>query len=127
MTANALLTVALTLWLEARGEGEIGMRAVATVIHNRAGGDVSKLEYVCTRPRQFSCWNRLSPTYYRKHPPSGEPWHQALEIAAEMFNGTFEARANWDHYYNPDMANPKWARGRSGDRVGNHLFLKVGT
>lgn len=56
--------LARTLWGEARGEGSIGMAAVANVIQNRVenlgwwGHDVVS---VCLMPWQFSCWNAADP------------------------------------------------------------------
>ena len=52
--------VAATLYHEARGEGEEGMRAVASVIYNRAHQKRwKKLGYsgVCLQKKQFSCHN----------------------------------------------------------------------
>lgn len=53
--------IADTLYMEARGEGEHGQRAVATVIYNRAHGKADNMEIVCLKPKQFSCWNGKTP------------------------------------------------------------------
>jgi N-acetylmuramoyl-L-alanine amidase len=59
-----VLTMAKTLWGEARSEGYQGMLAVAWVIKNRASrpswwGDT--ITEVCLKPSQFSCWNSDDP------------------------------------------------------------------
>lgn len=50
---------ARTLWMEARGEGDDGLRAVAHVLVNRlrAGRWGATLATVCLWAYQFSCWN----------------------------------------------------------------------
>lgn len=50
---------ARTIWGEARGEGDVGMKAVAHVLLNRQkdGRWGSMLGQVCRSPWQFSCWN----------------------------------------------------------------------
>ena len=58
------LVLARTLWGEARGEGVVGMQAVARVVINRwrAGYRGRKtVTEVCLDPAQFSCWNADDP------------------------------------------------------------------
>ena len=69
-TADAVDVLARTLYGEARGEGEIGMIAVASVVLNRVresleiggihwwGRDIVS---VCRARAQFSCWNPGDP------------------------------------------------------------------
>ena len=66
-------TAARTVWAEARGEGPLGMRAVAWVMKNRLarpcwwsrergdGTPDDTLEAVARDPWQFSCWNTDDP------------------------------------------------------------------
>lgn len=66
-------TAARTVWAEARGEGPLGMRAVAWVMKHRLArpcwwsrerGDGipdDTLEAVARDPWQFSCWNANDP------------------------------------------------------------------
>jgi spore germination cell wall hydrolase CwlJ-like protein len=49
--------VALTILGEARGEGELGMYAVACVIYERAMTRKLTSAKVCLQPYQFSIWN----------------------------------------------------------------------
>lgn len=70
----AINIVARTLYMEARGEGDAGLKMVMTVIWNRAGGDKDFFADECLRPSQFSCWNKLSnktPSTYSIQFPKG--------------------------------------------------------
>lgn len=127
-TINACAgVVADTLYLEARGEGEHGQRAVATVIYNRAHGKAEKMEGVCLKPKQFSCWNasktrKITP----KTRSDAKAYELCLAIEKELLTGNFEPLGEWTHYYNPRLCSPKWARdGQFKTQIGNHIFLKT--
>jgi len=78
MTSPDQDTLARTVWGEARGEGDIGMQAVAAVVMNRCAaaqaylaahpdknqhplyGDGTSAS-ACKMPWQFSCWNANDP------------------------------------------------------------------
>lgn len=119
--------VADTLYLEARGEGEEGMRAVATVIYNRAKGDRSKFIDTCLKPKQFSCWNAprtraVAPT----SPLDAEAYNTCLEIEKELLTGKFEPLGIWNHYYNYNKCRPCWADSlKFKQTIGNHLFGRL--
>ena len=49
--------IALTILGEARGEGEIGMLAVACVIQRRSWEKEKTSAEICLQPWQFSIWN----------------------------------------------------------------------
>ena len=61
--------LARTIWGEARGEGSIGMQAVAATILNRVRIAEEKGSYwwgrsivdICQKPQQFSAWNKDDP------------------------------------------------------------------
>lgn len=112
--------VARTIYAEARGESSEGKKAVASVIWNRAGGDVGKLAKVVTAPKQFSCWNSGTPAA-----GSGAAWNECVRLAEDLVSGSFTPSGNWNHYFNPKLANPKWAKGKTGQDIGNHRFLKL--
>jgi len=60
--------LARTIWGEARGEGSVGMQAVACVILNRVrrgGWWGDSIVSVSQKPYQFSCWNKDDPNYRR--------------------------------------------------------------
>lgn len=119
--------VADTLYMEARGEGEHGQRAVATVIYNRAKNTGKTFEAVCLQPFQFSCWNasktrKITP----KTRSDAKAYELCLAIEKELLTGNFEPLGEWTHYYNPRLCSPKWARdGQDKTQIGNHVFLKT--
>ncbi len=61
MAAQVSLNLpAITIWREARGEGQPGMLGVAFVIRNRADHGLlwpRDPDRVCLQRKQFSCWN----------------------------------------------------------------------
>lgn len=114
--------------MEARGEGEHGQRAVATVIYNRAHGKADKMEGVCLKPKQFSCWNGKTPKSARIAPKNAfdrQAYIIALKIEKELLSGKFKPLGDWTHYFNPKLCNPSWAKGVKQTRVGRHNFLKT--
>ena len=116
--------IADTLYMEARGEGELGMRAVATVIYNRAKGDVNKLEAVCLAPKQFSCWNNRSKAPLRTKASDIRAYSLCLKIEQELKAQKFYPIGNWTHYHTKDIT-PYWNKNRKGELIGNHIFLKI--
>ena len=120
--------VADTLYLEARGEGEAGLRAVASVIYNRAKRSGKTCEAVCLAPKQFSCWIGNAPKTLKIAPKNGfdrRAYRLCQSIEAELLTGKFEPLGDWTHYYNPALCAPKWARGVAKVKIGNHNFLKT--
>lgn len=126
-------TLARTLWGEARGEGYVGMAAVAAVVLHRAahpgwwGHDVAGC---CTAPYQFSCWladdpNRAKLLGVDRTDPQ---FAQAQEIATRMIGGTMggDPVNGADSYYAAGSPEPAWARGREPCAViGHHRFYKA--
>lgn len=110
-----------TLYMEARGEGERGLRAVASVIYNRAKGSAARMEKVCLKPKQFSCWNGKAP----KSAFDRRAHALCLSIEKELLSGNFSPLGEWTHYYNPRLCSPRWAQGVPCVKIGNHKFLKT--
>lgn len=124
--ADSIDVVAKTLYYEARGEGEVGIRAVASVLQNRAKNrsgktDVAHCAAEAKRKLQFSCWNG------KKDLPKGKgaAWDICVKVAKEMAAGKFTAGHTHTHYYAYNICNPKWANGVAGLVIGNHKFLTV--
>ena len=125
--------IARTLYAEAKGESPEGRRAVASVIWNRGGKNNEGLIRQIKRPRQFSCWNSFDWNQkYEIREFSGEAWDHCNKIAQEMIDGTFSPTVNWNHYYNPKLANPYWAyldkaktQLRPHEDIGNHRFMSL--
>lgn len=126
--AFALDVMARTLWGEARGEGEDGMRGVACVILNRAarpGWWGRSVAEVCLKPHQFSCWLEQDPNRAALLQVTEEDvsFALALRIARAALAGRLaDYSFGATHYHAIDIA-PAWARGRTPCVViGNHAF-----
>jgi N-acetylmuramoyl-L-alanine amidase len=124
--------IARTLWAEAKGEGEKGMRAVASVIYNRASGNVNKMVPVIKKPKQFSCWNKMKEKdwfNFEIKEKSGPAWDLAKKIATEMATDNFSPILDSDHYYNPSLCTPNWSKigkiERPSLKIGRHKFMKI--
>lgn len=117
-------TIAATLWHEARGEGCEGIKAVASVIVNRADNSGKSLVHECLRPKQFSCWNGRKPSVPDN--AKGKVWNYCLKIARQMCNDTFVPTIDATHYYNPSLCSPSWGRKMHDVTfIGQHKFGRV--
>lgn len=126
--------LACTCWGEARGEGLIGMKAVACVVMNRVAqanthphfGDGS-FAGACLAPYQFSCWNTHDPNYQLIHDvDNSDPvFAQAMQIATSAVNGLIDDITNGaTYYYVKGSPEPSWAVGKTPCCViGHHLFF----
>lgn len=125
--------IARTLWAEARGGGEAGMRGVASVIYNRGEGNIEKMIAAIKKPKQFSCWNAMTVedwTHFKEKVYNGKEWDIANRIALEMLRGKFIPITPANHYYNPQKVRPSWAYQPNGnlrpnDDIGIHRFMKL--
>lgn len=118
--------IAKTLYHEARGEGETGIRAVATIIHNRTLKSNGKVTSdLCAKEAkkkaQFSCWNGKKDLKAGKD----KSWETCVQVAKEIDAGKFKRTHGYTHYYAFKICNPKWAKGKKGYVIGNHKFLNA--
>lgn len=134
--------LSMTLWGEARGEGEEGMRAVAHVIVNRARNKrwPDTISGVAYDDDQFSCWNdddvnsEMMPkmlqfyNYLRAKPKGWQNWYEsfkqspdfkryesyleAREIAREVLENQDDDPTNGAVFYHTRSVSPDWARGQ---------------
>ena len=125
-----------TLWGEARGEGTVGMRAVASVIWNRFqiaraakgywwGDDIVS---ICQKPYQFSCWNRSDPNYQRLRlvTPQNKQFRSAQDIARLTIEGHMYDLTGGATHYHAKNIKPYWANGQTPTKViGNHIFYNL--
>ena len=118
-------SVSKTLYYEARGEGERGIRAVASTIYNRSarnGGVVNCDSYIkqSLRHKQYSCWNGSNGIL-----PSGSgySWEICRKVAYEMITGKFKPTNSYTHYYAHKKVTPYWSQGVKKTIIGNHTFL----
>ena len=113
-----LICLALTIFLEARGEPLAGQYAVGQVVLNRTASEdyPDSVCEVVAQPHQFAPPRQVK----------GEPVAKwiALSVAADLlFNYTPNTEVLW--FYNPHKASPVWAdRLQPVSHIGRHLFLR---
>jgi len=133
VTESDLLTLARTLWGEARGEPRKGIEAVANVILNRVASPryPDTVTKVCRQPFQFSCWNRNDPNFPKLRnltAASGDAkFTTCLAVAeAAVKGGPMHVTADTLHYHATSIAKPSWVRKSPAHRVtlreGRHIF-----
>jgi spore germination cell wall hydrolase CwlJ-like protein len=122
--------LAAVLWAEARGEGPIGVRAVAEVIKNRSDFHHKSTYRVVVDGKQFSCLDKTPPSELIKKAKASKGddlklWYFCHTIATALFNGTFKG-ANLTHgamFYHSRNVRPLWAEDMfCTARIGNHIF-----
>jgi N-acetylmuramoyl-L-alanine amidase len=94
--------VALAIWREARGEGNLGRRGVGWVIKNRAsegGWWGNCIRGVILKPYQFSSFNRLDPNSNKVPLPVDRSWVECQQIAASVLGGTDTDITNGAQFY----------------------------
>jgi N-acetylmuramoyl-L-alanine amidase len=123
---------ARTIWGEARGEGELGMEAVACVIVNRAvlgGWWGESIEEVCLKPWQFSCWNKNDPNRPELIAVGDDDpqFKICLAIAEKAYAGTLkDVTHGADSYHDIRMNPPKWADNlKPVCVIKHHVFYKT--
>lgn len=130
--------LALTIWAEARGEGEEGMRAVGHVIKNRADSGRTRsfgagIRGVVTKPNQFTCWSSRDPNHRAMervaHLPEGrdlDRWNAAQRIAREILTGESADPTNSAVFYHTRAVSPGWAsRVTRVATIGSHIFYRL--
>lgn len=126
--ASTELTLARTIWGEARGEGQDGMTAVANVVMNRVkrprywGRNVDE---VCLKPYQFSCWNQGDPNLRKLQKLNAPDLLQPLSLArAAIALQLPDITGGATHYYARNIPKPpRWAENhRPCAIIGNHIF-----
>lgn len=125
-------TLARTIWGEARGEGSIGMQAVAAVIHNRLAVSKQKGKFwwgnsiidICQKPYQFSCWNRDDPNYRKvlNIDKRDKIFAKALDIASTCMP---DPTSGATHYHAAGIY-PFWTRYQKPTAtIGRHIFYRI--
>ena len=126
-----MILIALTIMGEARGEGEEGMRLVASVIYNRANGNKYAMADIATDPAQFSCWRKEDPSLalmhkYQETVSDAKAYETAIAIALEMKSGNFNPTTTATHYCRKDCK--VWWRSAMAvvGKHKNHIFYREG-
>ena len=129
-------TLARTIWGEARGEGSIGMQAVAAVIINRLAVSRYKGKFwwrnsiidICQKPYQFSCWNRDDPNYRKLLSVDSRDitFAKALAIAQRSVQETLPDPTKAATHYHTAGIHPFWSRDQQPVAViGHHIFYRI--
>lgn len=124
---GAVTCLARTIYWEARGEGDAGMQAVASVVMNRLRhmGFPKTICGVVTQGQeqgacQFSWWCDGQRDAAEAH----EPYTLAKEIARKALNRQLEDRTEGALYYHQGVP-PSWAKQYLRTvEVGGHVFYK---
>lgn len=139
MLPSDVITLAKTMWGEARGEPDpaAGMSAVAQVVFNRVARQTywgKDVEQVCTKPFQFSCWNARDPNLPQMQAvtTANATYALALQLAQQLKALSASERSSQDrtsgatHYHARRLQPPpRWARGHTPvAQIGNHLFYR---
>lgn len=130
-TEDDLHAIAWCLYTEARGENEIGLRAVASVIYNRAASSHRSYTKVVFAPKQFSGVGAAVPYWFKTGdiPAQADKAARVLcyQISLEMTSNRFRPSGDWTHYYATSMQKaPYWAKGVTNVvTVGRHKFMKL--
>lgn len=118
VTLREILCLALTIFLEARGEPTSGQYLVGAVVLNRVHAE----EYpdtvcdVVNQPNQFATEIKSSGT--------PEEIRSAARVALDLYYN-YEPNAELLWFYDPDKANPDWAKHlQPAFKIGSHLFLR---
>jgi spore germination cell wall hydrolase CwlJ-like protein len=116
-----------TIWMEARGDGEAAMRAVAHVLVNRLKTRRwgSTLAQVCLAPLQFSSWNTSDPN--RRAMAALDDDDSLLNeiriYLADALSGEPDPTNGSTHYYATTIAAPNWIQGaKLQAQIGRQLF-----
>ena len=122
--------LARTIWGEARGDGELGMRAVANVINNRAniggwwGGSIVA---VALMDKQFSAWNENDPNRAKMLSVTADDkqFALALIIAKDVVRGVSVDPTGGATHYHTTAVSPDWRDdSKITKQIGTHIFYK---
>lgn len=134
MIDSVIDTFARTIYGEARGEGFLGMQAVANVIMNRVNSGKTwwgkDLRGVCLAPWQFSCWNKGDPnlSVIQTVDETNRLFRGCLDMASKAANGLLpDITYGATSYYDRRMSKPPvWSEGITPcASIGNHLLYKI--
>lgn len=128
-------TVIRTMIAEAGREGPRGLQAVSSVMFNRAAATGLSMDQIARQRGQFEPHmteaGRARMASYR---PGSAVW-RAAEAALDRSMAGDDPTGGADHFYAPvaqaaatdgRAAVPRWAVGKTGNRIGNHVFYSLG-
>ena len=129
VTTHDLDIAAKTVWGEARGEGDLGMLAVACVLVNRAKLKDAHLADVCLKPFQFSCWNEVDTNKPKIESltPDDSFYRQAMISVLQAIDraGSDKDPSRGATHYATITARPWWAdKMEMCATIYHHMFFK---
>jgi hypothetical protein len=131
MLARDLHCMATAIYFEARGETELGQRAVAQVILNRVN-DHRYPDSVCDVIYQNRHWrNRCQFSFACDGKPERirdqRSWALAMTVAEDaIVNDHYVDVVGGSTHYHATYVNPRWSRAlRRIQRIGTHVFYKL--
>ena len=130
-TDDDLLTLARTIYGEARGQSTLGREAVGAVIMNRVnlGRFGTGIAGVCRRKMQFSCWNPGDPNLpviSAVLPGANTAFDGCYAAAERMMKGAQDPTVGATHYYAKYIRPPPWAAAPAvmTKEIGVHRFFR---
>lgn len=130
LTQDELFYTGRTVWLEARGEGKAGQRAVVHVLLNRAEARKTDLIYEASRPWQFSGWNpdQAVRDQARMLTLTSLSFRRALSAVLDALDERPQDPTLGSQHYHADwlVPPPDWAEGHTPAVViGKHKFYNT--
>ena len=121
MVKTALMCLALNVYHEARGESDVGQKAIAHVTLNRAEHESNICPTVYEKG-QFS-WTKHKKN--KKVDKDSQDWKRAFEIAKQVLNHkTHDPTHGATHFHHPKV-KPNWRKTlKKTTKIGNHVFYK---
>jgi len=112
-SANVVF-LALVVWREARGEGDLARLGVAFTIINRAHNPAwwgNDIQSVIFKKWQFSSMTAPNDPQLATWPATDDPdWMRCLELASMALSGTaVDPVKDADSYFDDSIAPPAWA------------------
>lgn len=119
--------LARTIYGEARGEPELGKKAIACVVMNRykahryfSGATIAE---TCQKRKQFSCWNAGDPNRKVIENATATELAEYRNIAEKFISGEEKDFLCGACHYHAVGHPAYWAEGKTPDfQIGNHLF-----
>lgn len=133
MSSGEVITIARTIYNEARGDGRDGMQGVAEVIFNRIGhpgfGNSPDAHAVVTKPGQFLGLGKTAPNPGNQS--ERELWVYAEQLAKTVYEnktspGNLTQGAHSFHQSSSPngLASPPW-KAVFTVKIGHHYFFKI--
>lgn len=123
MKITDMLTAAICLYHEARGESKEGQIAVAHVILNRMAKSGESVDAVVYKPFQFSWANRGARPPIKDYIALAACMQSVKDCLAERENG--ETMGGADHYFADYITAPPWAAKMTKiAKIGKHSFYR---